>query len=202
MKKIICIAIVAAATGAIWLLWPQPAPLLPTAGTSVIVFGDSLAAGVGATANHDIASLLRQTLNQSVLNLGVPGDTTADGLARIDSLLQANPRVVIILLGGNDALRKIPTNETFNNLDQIIRKIQAAGAAVILVGEPGGFFGNQYEKEYERLATTHRTFYISNILSGLLGRSEYMSDLIHPNDAGYEIATGRILVELQKALEH
>ena len=74
------------------------------------------------------------------------------------------------------------------------------GAAVVLVGEPGGLYGGRYPKEYERLAKTYRTFYVENILSGLIGRDEYMADTIHPNDAGYRMAAGRILPMVEAAL--
>jgi lysophospholipase L1-like esterase len=164
------------------------------------VFGDSLAAGTGATPGGDIASRLSDQLGTTVINLGTPGDTTATGLARVDTLLATDPRIVIILLGGNDAIQKLPIEQTFSNLASLIERIQATGAAFILVGEPGALYGNRYEKEYERLAKIYRTFYVSNILSGLIGRSEYMSDYIHPNDAGYEKATARILPVVQKAL--
>ncbi|MCA9354619.1 MAG: arylesterase [Candidatus Kaiserbacteria bacterium] len=184
-----------------WFFWPKADPLYPTTGSTVVVFGDSLAAGIGAGSGSDIASLLSQSLPQEVINLGVPGDTTADGLARIDEVLEVDPRVVIVLLGGNDALQQVPVEKTFANLALIVESIQASGAAVVLVGEPGGLYGNRYEKEYERIVEEYRTFYVSNILSGLIGRSEYMSDYIHPNSTGYARATERILPVVEKALE-
>lgn len=183
-----------------WFFWPSPPPLLPTAGTAIVIFGDSLAAGIGATTGGDIASRLSAQLASPVLNLGIPGDTTADGLARVDTLLDTDPRIAIILLGGNDAIKKLPIEQTFTNLAAIIERVQAAGAAVILVGEPGALYGSRYEDEYERLAKTYRTFYIPNILFGLIGRTEYMSDYIHPNDAGYARAAERILPVIKEAL--
>jgi acyl-CoA thioesterase-1 len=183
-----------------YFFWPEEPPRYPTNGSTVVVFGDSLAEGVGATAGYDIASRLASALPYEVVNLGVSGDTTADGLNRIDSLLAADPRVVVLLLGGNDAIRKLPVKDTFANLSSIIEQIQASGAAVILVGEPGGLYGSQYENEYERLAKEYRTFYVSNILSGLIGKTGYMSDYIHPNDAGYEKAAARIIPVVKEAM--
>jgi acyl-CoA thioesterase-1 len=183
-----------------WVVLRTPSPLLPTAGTTVVVFGDSLAAGVGATTGSDIASRLAAILQTPVINLGVSGDTTLDGLKRVEALKATNPRIVIVFLGGNDALQRLPIENTFANLALLIEHIQSTGAAVILVGEPGGLYGAQYEAHYERLAKTYRTFYVSNILSGLLGRPEYMSDYIHPNDAGYEKVTERILPVVQTIL--
>ncbi|MEY3783950.1 MAG: hypothetical protein RLZZ230_272 [Candidatus Parcubacteria bacterium] len=186
--------------GLVIFFWPQANPVYPTAGTTVVLFGDSLAAGVGSTAGNSIAQRLEKDLGQPVINLGVSGDTTSDGLARIDLILKADPKVVIILLGGNDAIQQVPVTETFINLSEIIQQIMKSGAAVVLVAEPGGLFGSQYEKEYERLASEHRTFFVTNILSGLLAHPQYMSDYIHPNDAGYEIAASRILPVVVEAL--
>lgn len=193
--------LVAVVLGTAVFFWPEPEPLYPTAGSTVVVFGDSLAFGNGATAGNDIASQLEASLGREVINLGVPGNTTADGLARIDELLAVDPRVVVVILGGNDTLRRVPVAETFVNLAQIIEQIQASGAVVVLVGAPGGLYGNQYDKEYQRLAKEYRTFYVSNILSGLISRPEYMSDYIHPNDTGYTMATNRILPEVERALQ-
>lgn len=176
-------------------------PTLPTNGTNVVVFGDSLAEGVGADRGKDIASLLSVKIGREVLNLGVSGNITADGLARINTLIESDPKVVIILLGGNDAIRRIPVEETFLNLTRIIEKVNQTGAAVILVAEPGGLYGNQYEKEYERLATEYKTFYVPNILSGIIGRPELMSDYIHPNSAGYEMVVEKIEPVLREALD-
>lgn len=184
----------------IYWLTPSYTPQYPSAGTHVVIFGDSLAEGYGASSGNDIASRLSRALGKEVINLGVAGDKTADALARIDVLMKANPRVVIILLGGNDAIHKVPVAETFANLEQIISRITTQGASVIVVAEPGGLYGSTYEKEYERLAKKYKTFYLPNILSGLIGHPEYMSDYIHPNDAGYAIATERILPVVQEAL--
>lgn len=182
------------------IFWPEPQPQLPITGSTIVVFGDSLAKGVGSSAGNDIANLIAKSVTYPVINLGVSGDTTASGLVRIDEVIQANPRVVVILLGGNDALQRVPIETTFANLSLIIERIQAHGAAIILVGVPGGLYGNRYEREYAQLAKKYRTFYVSNILSGLLGQAAYMSDYIHPNDAGYIQATSRILPEIEKAL--
>jgi acyl-CoA thioesterase-1 len=186
--------------GLLYFLWPDEPPQYPTAGSTIVVFGDSLAQGVGATSGHDIASLLDAALEPPVINLGESGDTTHDALGRIDSLLDTDPRVVVLMVGGNDAIRKLPIEDTFANLATIIEQVHASGAAVILVGEPGGLLSSQYEEEYERLAETYHTFYVSNILSGLIGQPEFMSDYIHPNNAGYEKAAARILPVVQEAI--
>ncbi len=201
LKSTILVGVCGALALLLWYWFTAPeAPLAAQSGTTVVVFGDSLAEGVGATQGGDIASLLARVLDEPVINLGVSGDTTADGLARIDTVLAEDPRVVVVLLGGNDAIQRVPVETTFANLAMILEQVQATGAAVVLVGEPGGLYGSQYEREYEALAEEYRTFYVSNILSGLIGRPEFMSDLIHPNNAGYQRAFERILPEVERAL--
>ena len=79
-----------------------------------------VAAGVGATGSGDIASRLSAHFDEPVINLGVSGDTTTDGLARIDDVLASDPKVVIVLLGGNDAIKRVPMETIFSNLEQII----------------------------------------------------------------------------------
>ena len=77
------------------------------------MFGDSLVEGVGATAGNTLPDQLGKSIGISILNYGVSGDTTRDGLARLSPALKENPKVAIILLGGNDFLKKIPREETF-----------------------------------------------------------------------------------------
>jgi len=136
-----------------------------------------------------------------IVNLGVPGDTTADALRRLDDLLMLDPKAVIVLLGGNDTLKRVPVEATFTNLTAIIESIQGAGAAVVLAGAPGGLYAARYDKEYERLAKVYEVGYVPNILKGLLGRPEYMADAIHPNNEGHMIMAARIEPVLREVLE-
>ena len=90
---------------------------LHSAGETIICFGDSLTEGVGASAGDDYPSVLSRQLGSPVINAGVRGDTTAAALERLaDQVLNKNPRLVILLLGGNDFLRQRPRRETRQNL--------------------------------------------------------------------------------------
>jgi acyl-CoA thioesterase-1 len=201
MIRVLLLIILAVVGFIVFTYVTRPEPLLPTAGTNIIVFGDSLAEGQGASAGNDIASLISKKLNEPVINLGVSGDTTDDALARIKEVTEADPKIVIIILGGNDVLQKTPMVTTFQNLAIIVEEIQKTGSAIIIVGAPGGLNNKQYGKAYKDLAEQYQTFYVSNILSGLIARPEYMSDYIHPNDKGYAKATERILPVVEKILE-
>ncbi len=158
---------------------------LDSSGTTIVAFGDSLIYGVGATQGHDVISLLSQKIGQPIINKGVSGNTTIDGLARIDQVLAENPKIVILLLGGNDYLRKIPLETTFANLGTIIEKIHAQGSAVLVLGVRGGLLRDTYGSHFEKLADTYQTGFVPNVLDGLIGTPELMADTIHPNDAGY-----------------
>ena len=157
-------------------------------------------AGTGATDGRDFVLLLSGAIGQPVINLGVPGDTTADGLARIGELDAYKPKVVLLLLGGNDYLKRIPQEQTFANLAAIIKDIQSRGAIVLLLGVRGGLFGDYFSSGFEDLRSAYHTAYVPDVMDGLLGDKQYMSDQIHPNDAGYAAIADRITPVLKKLL--
>lgn len=164
----------------------------PSNRTTIVAFGDSLVKGVGSTPGNDFVSLLATEINSPIINRGQSGDTTRDGLARIDSVLAENPKIVILLLGGNDFLQKIPPEETFQNLGTMIEKIHQNGAMVLLLGVRGGLLSDSYQKEYKSLAQSYNTAYVPDVLDGVFGHSSLMSDPIHPNDAGYKIIAEKV----------
>jgi lysophospholipase L1-like esterase len=172
-----------------WLIWNAYRPTaivnLDSKGTVIVALGDSLAQGVGASNGYDFVSLLSARLGQPIVNLGKSGDTAADGLARLDDVFRYDPRIVIVLLGGNDFLRHVPMDQTFANLDKIVAAIESRGAAVLLLGVRGGLLYDSYDSRFEALAKARGTGFVPNVLDGLIGDPKYMSDEIHPNDAGY-----------------
>lgn len=164
----------------------------PPRNNTIVLFGDSLARGYGSTKGNDIASLLSKKLGKSVVNLGVDGNTSIDGLSRIDTVIALRPGIVIISLGGNDFLRKIDRTTTEANFSSIIEKLQSEKIVVVLLGVRDQTLFDSADSMYERLAKKYQTGYVSNILSGLVADTRYMSDAIHPNDAGYAKIVERI----------
>jgi acyl-CoA thioesterase I len=158
----------------------------------IVAFGDSLVTGVGAGEGKDFVSLLSAKIGEPIINLGHSGDTTRDGIARIEEVLQEKPRLVIVLLGGNDFLRKVPRDDVFENLQTIITTLQDQGAAVLLLGVRGGLLSDSADSRFEELALETGSAYVENVLSGLFGDSRYMSDAIHPNDAGHARIAERV----------
>jgi acyl-CoA thioesterase-1 len=174
----------------------------PTAGERVIAFGDSLVEGVGASTGRDIVSLLSARVGVPIVNAGRSGDTTGSALTRLDSaVLSRNPRIVIVVLGGNDVLRRVPHEETFANLDAIVGRIRGRGAAVILVGLSVGVFTDAYGKEFETLARRTSSGLVPDVLAGILGHPDLMADHIHPNDRGYRMMADRIEPALRDLLK-
>lgn len=174
----------------------------PSSGTDIVAFGDSLVEGVGASSpEKNFVSLLSQKIGKPIVNLGVSGDTTEAGLRRITEIDAYKPKVVLLLLSGNDRLRRIPEEQTLENLGKIITYMQDRGAVVILLGVKGNVFTNSFGKKLEQLSRDYKTAYVPDILDGLFGNSKYMSDPIHPNDLGYEKVAEKVYPILVKYIQ-
>lgn len=171
----------------------------PSKGTDIIAFGDSLVQGVGATSEStNFVSVLSRRIGKPIVNLGVSGNTTADGLARLNELDKYKPKVVVVLLGGNDYLQKVQIDTTFSNLEKIIKNIQDRGAVVLLLGVRGGIISDKFDERFQDLANETESAFVSNVLDGLLANNEYMADSIHPNDTGYAKIATRVYPVLYK----
>jgi len=173
-----------------WFWWrpgkgADYANLPPAARGGWVAFGDSLTQGHGAEEGGDYPAQLARRLRVPIRNLGVSGHTTADGLARVDQALQLQPRVVLLCLGGNDALRSVPAEQTFANLGALIDRFHQAGSFVVLLGVRSVGLSDKNAKRFEQLAKAKRVLLVPNILDGILFTPSLMADQIHPNDQGY-----------------
>ncbi|MBD3853549.1 MAG: arylesterase [Acidobacteria bacterium] len=141
---------------------PEPAPSPQVAAIRIVVLGDSLAAGLGLAEGEAFPAVLEVILRGNghsvdVVNAGVSGDTSAGGLSRVDWVLQQPTDILVIELGGNDALRGQDLENTESNLRQIVRRGRVGGTRVVLLGMDvptnyGPAYSRQFSEMYVRIA--------------------------------------------------
>lgn len=214
-KKYIISFLILLVAGYLWF-WggdtPQGSPNQIIHSGVIVAFGDSLTAGHGVDEMVNYPSQLQEKLNQlgyadyKVLNLGKSGDTTRDGLERVDEIFEHNPEIVIVALGANDAFQRAPLKETQANLTKILKKIHEHNAKILLAGivppptRGLGYIG-AFEDMYKELARQFDVVLMPSFLSGVMMRSEYnLSDNIHPNQFGYTIVINNLWPYLEVLL--
>ena len=173
------------------------------AGSRVLALGDSLTAGVGVAADEAWPVLLASRTGWEVVNGGVSGDTSSDGLQRLPSLLeQHNPVLVLVTLGGNDMLRRIPQQQTTAHLLQILTLIKAHGAKPILLATPqpsiaGAAFHHLSAPDfYREIAKAQQAPLIEDVLADVLSDPQLKVDQLHPNAEGHVRLAAEIFEEL------
>jgi acyl-CoA thioesterase-1 len=170
-------------------------------GRTIVAFGDSLTAGYRMGPGESYPEQLSALLGLPIVNAGASGDTTADGLARLErDVIAREPRVVLLCLGGNDMLRRLPADQQFANLRQAIARLQHEGALVILLGLDGWPMpmagGVDYAQRYRALAEETGAVYVPDLLDGVAGDRALMYDQVHPNARGYGRIARRLAGEV------
>jgi acyl-CoA thioesterase-1 len=179
----------------------------------LVVFGDSLSSGHGLDAGQSFPDDMQRTLDKEgykwrVVNLGIDGNTTEDGVARIESAVRLKPAVVLLELGGNDGLRGLPLKVTRKNLETMIVAFQQAGSKVVLAGmtlPPN--YGPDYIKSFQQiyidLAAKYKLKLIPFLLADIVTPDlRYLQrDGIHPTAAGAEIVSGTVLKAVKPLLK-
>jgi acyl-CoA thioesterase-1 len=161
----------------------------------IVAFGDSLTAGYGTDAGNSYPDFLEQDLNAKgfhyrVVNAGISGNTTKDGLDRVDDVLALKPALVIVAFGGNDGLRGLPIDSTRKNLDQIVSRLQHAGTKVVLGGitlppNYGADYIRQFNEIYASLAKQYHVPLLPFLLQDVYGAAGSMqADGIHATAQG------------------
>jgi len=175
-------------------------PLTPLqSGSTILAFGDSLTFGKGVSREHSYPTVLAELSGRPVVNAGISGETTAEGLRRLSSELNThNPELVILFEGGNDVLRNLPAANTKANLNDMIEQIQAFGADVALVAVPERSLFSSAAPWYKELADTHNLPVQDNIVASLLKKPSMKSDSVHFNQAGYRALATAIHNMLQE----
>lgn len=180
-----------------------PIKNLDSKGKNIICFGDSITSGEGlASKKEAYPYLLGELLKREVINAGRSGDTTASALERLDKdVLEKDPYLVIIELGGNDFLQRVPLQNTLRNLEEMILRIQKKGASVALVDISCGFILSSYRKAYKELAKKTGSIFISQVLKDIFDNPSLKRDYLHPNALGHKIIAERIYKVIEKFLK-
>lgn len=169
---------------------PEQAALPP--GSPVLALGNSVTYGTGAGAGEDYPARLAEISGWQLHNHGVPGDTSAGALGRLDDALDAaQPALVIVEIGGNDFLRRQPAAAVKENIRAILRRVKAANIPVVLVAVPafsplGAVVGRLPDAPlYAELAKEEVVPLVADVFADVLSDPDLKADPIHPNAAGY-----------------
>ena len=178
----------------------------------IVAFGDSLTAGLGVSVDQSYPGQLQRKIQEEgypyeVVNAGVSGETTAGGVRRVEWILKSRPAIVILELGANDGLRGQSLDQSYRNLQTIIKRLQEKGVVVVLAGMKMPLnYGETYTQEFEgmfrRLAEEFQIPFIPFLLKGVAAeRNLNQGDGIHPTAEGYALVVGNVWKVLEPILE-
>lgn len=186
----------------------QYAPLPSTA--NVLILGDSLTYGTGAADGEDYATLLANNTGWNVMNAGVPGNTSLQGLQRLPEYLEAHASgeqpidLLLVELGGNDFLKRVPQAQLVENLKAILLQAKGHGIQTALIAIPelspvGAALGSLSDHPlYAELAKDTNTPLLSEVFTEVLANNSLKADPIHPNAEGYKLVAKRVQQSLRQ----
>ncbi len=166
----------------------------------VLAFGDSLTFGTGAADGESYPAQLERLIGRKVVAQGVPGEVSAQGLARLPAVLEATqPKLLLLCHGGNDFLRKLPETEAAANVRAMVRLAREKGVAVVLIGVPKPGISPSPAAFYADIAKEFAVPYEGSILKTVLTDNALKSDWVHPNAKGYARVAEAMAALLKKA---
>jgi acyl-CoA thioesterase I len=190
----------------------SPAPAAtPDTRPIIACFGDSLTAGYGADQSYPDflqSDLDARGFSYHVVNEGISGNTTKDGVDRLDRVLRLKPVLVVVEFGGNDGLRGLPITQSRANLDTILKTLTASGAKVVLAGitlppNYGPDYIHQFNDTYALLAKKYHVPMLPFLLQGVFGVPGMMqADQTHATNAGNQIVAQNVLTLITPLLQH
>jgi acyl-CoA thioesterase-1 len=166
----------------------------------ILTFGDSLTRGTGAKDPDSYPSVLSALTGRHVINAGIPGELSEDGLKRLPALLDEHqPALLILCHGGNDILRKKDLNRMGENLRAMIALAQERNIPVVLLGVPQPSIFLSSAEIYREIAESTGVVFIEDIIADVLGDKALKSDTVHPNGAGYRRIAEQVYSTLSDA---
>ena len=177
-------------------------PAIPklAADATVLAFGDSLTFGTGAAPEESYPAQLQARIERKVIAAGVPGEVSADGLARLPVTLdETTPKLLILCHGGNDFLRKMDERQAAANLRAMVKLAQDRGIAVLLIASPKPGLMVSPPDFYGEIAREFKLPFNDGILKKVLTDNALKSDLVHPNAKGYGLIADEIAKLLKSA---
>lgn len=177
---------------------PQLPKLSPDA--TILAFGDSLTYGSGAGRDEGYPEVLARLTGFEVINGGVPGELSGDGLKRLPALLDEHlPELLILCHGGNDMLHKENLDQTADNLRQMIRRAHERGVSVLMLAVPRPGLLLTPPDFYEEVTEEMKIPIDADLLSDLLANRSLKADTIHPNSKGYQKMAEAVFVLMQES---
>ena len=166
----------------------------------ILAFGDSLTYGTGATLAESYPAILERLVGRRVVNSGIPGEVTGQGLSRLPEVLdREKPALLILCHGGNDLLRRLDQKQTANNLRAMIRVARERGIAVVIIAVPSPGIALLPPRFYREIAAEMSVPIEEKILPIVLSDGSLRSDYIHPNATGYRKLAESIAALLKKS---
>jgi len=166
----------------------------------VLAFGDSLTFGTGAAEQESYPAQLELLIGRRVVRAGVPGEVTAQALARLPAALDEHaPRLLLLCIGGNDFLRRLGNEQAERNVQAMVKLAKSRGVEVFLIGTPEPALLPSPPAFYAAVAKDFSIPYESGVITEVLKDTSLKSDPIHPNARGYRIIAERVAERLKKA---
>ncbi|HEX7250544.1 MAG TPA: arylesterase [Burkholderiales bacterium] len=166
----------------------------------ILAFGDSLTYGTGANEDESYPAQLEKLVGRRVVRAGVPGEVTAQALARLPGALDEHaPRLLLLCIGGNDFLRRLGNAQAEANVRAMIQLAAGRGVQVFLIGTPEPGLKVSPPGFYARVAKELRVPYEESVITDVLTDASLKSDQVHPNARGYRIIAERIAQDLRKS---
>lgn len=186
-------------------------PTGPSGSPLIVALGDSLTSGPGLRSDETYPALLQKKIasegrDYRVVNEGVTGDTTTDALRRFDRAVRPGTEIVILAIGGNDGLRKVPVATVERNISAMIERAQARGVEVLLCQMEAAPLGGlsytlDFHRIFTRLADRYNVPLVPFFLLGIVGNDELdLNDTLHPNAAGHKVIADAIWPHLRPML--